>query len=89
MLFGTPFGSLHLSIIEHERHHNDENLIAPPALLKPSDVARLLNVSRSAVYRLLENGELRYLRVGDIRVPTVCVSEFIARGLAAANGGAP
>ena len=45
-----------------------------PALLLPAEAARLLRVTRATVYRLIERGDLRAVRIGDgpsarLRVP--------------------
>jgi excisionase family DNA binding protein len=36
-------------------------------LLKASEVARILNVSRSLVYKLIQHGELRSVQIGGAR----------------------
>ena len=36
-----------------------------PALLLPAEAARLLRVTRATVYRLVERGDLRAVRIGD------------------------
>jgi excisionase family DNA binding protein len=53
-------------------------------LLSISDVQRLLNVSRSTVYRLIERGELGCVHIGRaVRIPAEGVEEFMQRiGLA-------
>ena len=55
-------------------------------LLRASEVARMLNVSRSMIYRLIEQGELPTVRVGHaLRFRSEDVHEYIrkrARGTA-------
>lgn len=47
-------------------------------LLRPNDVAKLLNCSLSQVYNLKDKGELRWLRVGGmVRFRPEDVEEFI------------
>lgn len=52
------------------------------ALLKPRDISRKLNISRSFTYRLLKSGELPSVRLGKTyRVRTQDLAEFIGRNL--------
>lgn len=51
-----------------------------------SEAAELLNVSRSHVYQLMENGQLSYVKLGKVRrVPESAINELIARNLVAAR----
>ena len=48
-------------------------------LLKVSEVAHLLNVSESHVYRLITSGELAAVRIGrSLRVKPADLNEFIS-----------
>lgn len=48
-------------------------------LLTPKDVARRLNTSRSTVYRLIEEDQIRVRRLRrSIRIPLSALREFIA-----------
>ena len=50
-----------------------------PALLKPTEAAALLNVSRSKVYALSSSGRLPATRItGSVRVPREALAQFIA-----------
>lgn len=50
-----------------------------PALLKPSEVAVALNVSRSKVYALIGAGLLPATRItGSVRVPRQALEQYIA-----------
>lgn len=52
-------------------------------LLKPPDAAKLLGLSRTTVYRLIESRELQSIKVGRcLRVPREAIPEFIERKLA-------
>lgn len=52
-------------------------------LLKPPDAAKLLGLSRTTVYRLIESRELQSIKVGrTLRVPREAIPEFIERKLA-------
>ena len=48
-------------------------------LLRPDDVARRLNLSRSKVYNMLKSGELPCVRLGrSIRIPVDELTEWLA-----------
>lgn len=55
------------------------------ALLKPSDVARLLQVSRSWVYQAAADGRIPSVRLGGPEGPLRFVEEDIDNWLAAAR----
>jgi excisionase family DNA binding protein len=49
-------------------------------LLKPTDVARILNISRALSYRLLQKGEIPVIRVNNaIRVMPNDLENFIEK----------
>lgn len=49
-------------------------------LLKPTDVARILNISRALSYRLLQKGEIPIIRVNNaIRVMPNDLENFIEK----------
>jgi excisionase family DNA binding protein len=49
-------------------------------LLKPTDVARILNISRALSYRLLQKGEIPVIRVNNaIRVKPNDLEDFIEK----------
>lgn len=51
-----------------------------PALLRAQDVARVLNISRSLAYRLLDTGQIPTVRIGKaVRVKPQDLEEFINR----------
>ena len=39
----------------------------PEKLLKATDVARILNISRAMAYRLMQQGEIRSVSIGSAR----------------------
>lgn len=49
----------------HTEQGYDQPTTAPAPLLDVNGTARFLNVSRRQVYRLVESGELRPVRVGS------------------------
>jgi excisionase family DNA binding protein len=50
-----------------------------PVLYTVEEVATALRVSRMTVYRLLDAGEITYIRVGrTFRIPQVAVMEYVA-----------
>ena len=51
---------------------------SPPTLLKVTEVSRRLNLSRSAVYSLIDRGELGYCKIGKSRrIPAEAVDKLI------------
>lgn len=50
--------------------------------LTVAEVAQRFRTSKMTIYRLVNNGELRSVRVGSgIRIPTAVVDEFLAAQL--------
>lgn len=48
------------------------------ALLKASEVAQVLRISKSSVHRMLERGEIPHLRVGsEPRIPEAALRAYI------------
>ncbi len=61
--------------------HNDTEFILED-LLKPIDISRKLNISRSFTYRLLKSGELPSVHLGTTyRVRPQDLAYFIERNL--------
>jgi excisionase family DNA binding protein len=53
----------------------------PPNLLTPDDVAEVLRVSKTSVYRLVERREIRFYRVcGLLRFDSGDVERFLRAG---------
>lgn len=53
-----------------------------PMFMKVNDVARLLNVSRTTIYKLMWSGELASIKVGGSRrIPVTSFQDFICDGL--------
>ena len=51
-----------------------------PLLLRPWEVAERLGVSVTTVKRLMTDGELPFVRIGqDRRIPTAAVADFVKR----------
>lgn len=49
-----------------------------PLLHKPERAAKRLDVSRTTVYKLMETGELRSIKIGRARrIPEAAIVEFI------------
>ncbi len=50
-------------------------------LLRPIDIAELLNVSRKTAYRLIERGELAAVHVGaNVRIRPEDLAAYLERG---------
>ena len=59
-----------------------QDLLNAPDMLTVSDLQKLLNIGRSTAYRLIENGEIRCIRVGrTIRIPKRFVADFIKNSI--------
>lgn len=57
-------------------HHADVDEL----LLKPEDAARKLRVSRTTLYALLRDGDLRSVRIGRCRrIPTAELIAYVER----------
>jgi excisionase family DNA binding protein len=55
-------------------------------LLRPEEAFRILNVSRTAGWRLITSGVLRSLKIGGSRrIPRVCLEELIESRLKSAE----
>ena len=53
-----------------------------PLLVRVEEAARLLSLSRSMIYQMMNSGELPYLRCGTARrIPIAGIQEWIARQL--------
>ena len=55
-----------------------ETIVETRQLLKAADVARILNISRSLVYRLLQRGKIPSIRINQsVRVDPGDLQQFI------------
>ena len=53
----------------------------PPNLLTPDEVAELLRVSKTSIYRLVERREIRFFRVcGLLRFDRTDLTRFLSAG---------
>jgi excisionase family DNA binding protein len=54
------------------------NLIEKPILLRVTDVARLMSISRSMAYQLVQRGEIPSVRIkNSVRVKAADLEEYI------------
>lgn len=61
---------------------------APAILVRPEEAARMLRVSRTAIYALLQEGELESITIGcRRRIVRRSLDDYVARRLAAAEAG--
>lgn len=57
---------------------SQDALAAEPMLLRVSDAARLLSVSRSTMYQLITSGEVKVIRIGrSVRVPRTELARLV------------
>ena len=57
-----------------------DTVVETRQLLKAADVARILNISRSLVYRMLQRGKIPSIRINQsVRVDPGDLQQFIAR----------
>ena len=57
-----------------------ETIVETRQLLKAADVARILNISRSLVYRMLQRGKIPSIRINQsVRVDPGDLQEYIDR----------
>ena len=60
-----------------------------PKLLRVSEVAKVFNVSRPTVYRMVKSGELEsYTIAGSVRVPAEAVQQYLAANHLGSPGSA-
>jgi excisionase family DNA binding protein len=56
--------------------------------IKPSEIAKRLDMHRSGVYKLIQDGELPHIRIGRaVRVPLPAFEAFVRRAEAAGSAG--
>ena len=59
-------------------HEQISTIFENKQLLKVSEVARILNISRSLVYRLIHTGKIPYIRINQaVRVHNDDLNRFI------------
>lgn len=57
-----------------------DDIVFEPLLVRVEDVARMLSLSRSTIYEMLESGELPSVRRGTARrIPLAAVHTWIAQ----------
>ncbi len=66
---------------------NDLGIVQDERLLKASDIARILNVSKAFAYRLIQQGEIPVVRINHaVRVKPSDLKVFIQRCRKDLNG---
>jgi excisionase family DNA binding protein len=59
----------------------------PPLLMTVAGACSFLNCSRPTLYKLLNDGAIRSLKIGKLRrIPVSELEEFVERGLVAGRG---
>lgn len=57
---------------------NELNILKDEQLLTAVDIARVLNISKALVYRLIQRGDIPSVRINHaVRVKPVALQEFI------------
>ena len=86
-LEGCPFAKIQtLRTFEMSETIVDKTSLNIPQLLRANDVARMLSVSRSFAYQLMERGELPTVRIGHaLRVRIQDLEAFIEASLVQAQ----
>lgn len=73
---GTANGTLERPLVERGQ------VIPEPLLLRVEEAARMLSLSRTTVYLLMESGELPSIKCGTARrIPRTALDAWIARQL--------
>ncbi len=68
--------------------HSDPAAHNPAPFWTPLQLAEYLNISRPAAYRLLDSGDIRSNRFGNLRrIPVDAVREYVAKTASAQAGG--
>lgn len=68
--------------MEEKRFDSQTHLSPAQPLLKGSDIARRLNISRSSAYNLMRSGEILTVRIGRcLRVREEDLAQFILTNL--------
>jgi len=67
--------------VEHLQSERGQ-VIAEPLLLRVEEAARMLSLSRTTVYELMESGQLPSIKCGTARrIPRAALDEWIAQQL--------
>jgi excisionase family DNA binding protein len=65
---------------------NDADATGPTVLLRAEEAARLLRISRTAVFKLLASGELRSITIGRRRrIPRAALDDYVQNRLVLAK----
>jgi excisionase family DNA binding protein len=77
-LWAKPQTEITYRIGEETMHEQISSIHEDKRLLKASEVARILNISRSLVYRLIHTGKIPYIRINQaVRVHHDDLNKFI------------
>ncbi len=53
-----------------------------PDILNTSDVRNMLDIGKDTMYRLLETGEIKSIRIGRVyKIPKKCLEEYIRQNV--------
>lgn len=49
-----------------------------PDVLRPAEAAELLSIGRNTIYKMLKNGQLKSIKIGNqYRIPKIALKEYI------------
>jgi excisionase family DNA binding protein len=72
-----------LTEVEPMREHNQPKLQIEPLLVRVEEAARILCLSRSTIYQMLDRGELPSIRCGAARrIPIAALRAWVERQMA-------
>ena len=58
----------------------------PALLVKPEEAARMLQISRTEIFRMIGSGEIASILIGRRRrIPVAALNEYVATRIAAAS----
>jgi len=66
---------------------NDVLYIKSDDVLTPEEARKVLKIGKNQMYRLLKEERIRHFKIGSsIRIPRMCLEQYISKTLEAHNG---
>ena len=61
-------------------YNREQEVVWYPDILNTNDVRDILDIGKDTMYRLLETGEIKSIRIGRVyKIPKKCLEEYIRR----------